>query len=641
MDEVEPVGEALTREEVVEDPVATEESTPAAKEETHANDGETEARGRKREHPGNNDGKPKGDDKGKGKGKDMWGKDPWGGKDAWGKDPWGKDPWGKGKDMWGKDPWGKDPWGKGKDPWGKDGWGKDWGKGGDEGSEEPDAKKHKGPQVTTKAEAELTHLRLFVTGFPADITEDQMASYFGKYGPVNHVEIRRTSASPIGFVVYKNPCDADCCVIDDDNRPGGWNVSYAKHEWVSSVQFNDPMKDPNNKPEGADPLKVFVAGMGFGDSEEEIGDYFSQWGLVTMIQKAKTSSNTGKDKGFGFVFYATEIAVQRALSEPSKPIFKNKKLDVRWRINKNERELMSDAEVADLRKRAVKRHFHKIATLAAGAEPPPYMGGPKGKGPGMEGPGMDMKGAMMGGKFDGKGKDMGKDPWGKGKDPWGEKGYDGKGPGKGFEKGYDGKGKDPWGKGKDPWGGPPQVDPHAEAARLAKEREEYEAKRAMYVRAMLDRERATRDPYEDALRARRADVYGRDPYAGREAASSGQMGAREAYEQYVRQRMSDRGGGGGDDSYGRERGSERESAPAPRDSNTTSARDAYEAYMRMREPRAASGSDSRDDRYADSSRDRDSRRMSTEEYDAALRARSDRRGSDEDAYAAYRKAAAR
>ena len=33
----------------------------------------------------------------------------------------------------------------------------------------------------------------------------------------------------------------------------------------------------------------------FGDTDEEIGDYFSQWGLVTMVQKVQDKE--GKDKG--------------------------------------------------------------------------------------------------------------------------------------------------------------------------------------------------------------------------------------------------------------------------------------------------------------------------------------------------------
>ena len=28
-----------------------------------------------------------------------------------------------------------------------------------------------------------------------------------------------------------------------------------------------------------------MAGLGFGEAEEEIGDYFSQWGLVAMVKK--------------------------------------------------------------------------------------------------------------------------------------------------------------------------------------------------------------------------------------------------------------------------------------------------------------------------------------------------------------------
>ena len=36
-------------------------------------------------------------------------------------------------------------------------------------------------------------------------------------------------------------------------------------------------------------LQVFVAGLSQGDPEEEIGDWFSQWGLVSMVKKLKVT----------------------------------------------------------------------------------------------------------------------------------------------------------------------------------------------------------------------------------------------------------------------------------------------------------------------------------------------------------------
>merc|ERR1719506_2257993 len=130
---------------------------------------------------------------------------------------------------------------------------------------------------------------------------------------------------PQGFATFRNAADADCAVCDNHQGfpHGPADVKFARVQPPNPVPVHgDPMKDPWRRPEGADKLKVFVAGLGFGEAEEEIGDYFSQWGLVAMVKKVKDSS--GKDKGFGFIHFTTEMGPLRLLLEPTKVRFKGK-----------------------------------------------------------------------------------------------------------------------------------------------------------------------------------------------------------------------------------------------------------------------------------------------------------------------------
>ena len=56
----------------------------------------------------------------------------------------------------------------------------------------------------------------------------------------------------------------------------------------------------------ADPCKVFIGGISDRDSEEDVGDFFSQWGLVILVYR---------DRSWGFVTFATKEAALRLLDE--------------------------------------------------------------------------------------------------------------------------------------------------------------------------------------------------------------------------------------------------------------------------------------------------------------------------------------
>ena len=53
--------------------------------------------------------------------------------------------------------------------------------------------------------------------------------------------------------------------------------------------------------------EVFVGGISDRDGEEEVGDFFSQWGLVTLVYRDKAS--------WGFVHFATKEGAMRVLEE--------------------------------------------------------------------------------------------------------------------------------------------------------------------------------------------------------------------------------------------------------------------------------------------------------------------------------------
>merc|ERR1719367_2671491 len=99
-----------------------------------------------------------------------------------------------------------------------------------------------------------------------------------------------------------------------------------------------------------EPCRVFIGGISDRDSEEEVGDFFSQWGLVILVYR---------DKGaWGFVHYATREGAMRLLEEGN-VVFQRRRLDVKAaNSTAPESKRMEENERSDLIRRAIARHFH-------------------------------------------------------------------------------------------------------------------------------------------------------------------------------------------------------------------------------------------------------------------------------------------
>ncbi|CAJ1364041.1 unnamed protein product [Effrenium voratum] len=94
-------------------------------------------------------------------------------------------------------------------------------------------------------------------------------------------------------------------------------------------------------PEGS--LWGSFSGINERDNEEEIGDFFSQWGLVALVYRDKAN--------WGFIHFATKEGASRVLEE-ERVLFQRRPLDVK---KATDRRSMSEEERDDLVRRAVAR----------------------------------------------------------------------------------------------------------------------------------------------------------------------------------------------------------------------------------------------------------------------------------------------
>ncbi|CAH8578690.1 unnamed protein product [Heterobilharzia americana] len=83
----------------------------------------------------------------------------------------------------------------------------------------------------------------------------------------------------------------------------------------------DSMVDDNDD----DSRKLFVGGLSWETSENDLKEYFSRWGKVTQCI-IKLDRFTGNSRGFGFVTLESEDCVSKVLSVPEHWL-KNKKID--------------------------------------------------------------------------------------------------------------------------------------------------------------------------------------------------------------------------------------------------------------------------------------------------------------------------
>lgn len=65
---------------------------------------------------------------------------------------------------------------------------------------------------------------------------------------------------------------------------------------------------------GDDTTKIFVGGLGWETTQDELRGYFEKFGTVTDCL-IKTDPTTGRPRGFGFVLFAESSAVDRVINE--------------------------------------------------------------------------------------------------------------------------------------------------------------------------------------------------------------------------------------------------------------------------------------------------------------------------------------
>jgi heterogeneous nuclear ribonucleoprotein A1/A3 len=148
--------------------------------------------------------------------------------------------------------------------------------------------------------------KLFVGGLTLTTTNEMLRTHFSDYGTVVDASIRRDSVGKprgFGFILFAQPQSVDAVL------KSGTLVIDGK-----VVEPKRLFKDTANGPmAGLMPVpKLFVGGLHLQTSQDTLAAFYSKFGLIHEA-KVVVDPVTGKRRGFGFVRFADQDGLERAM----------------------------------------------------------------------------------------------------------------------------------------------------------------------------------------------------------------------------------------------------------------------------------------------------------------------------------------
>lgn len=162
--------------------------------------------------------------------------------------------------------------------------------------------------------------KIFIGGLARETTAAQFVKHFGKYGEITDSVImkdRRTGQPRgFGFITYADPAVVDK-IIQDTHVLNGKQVEIKRTIPKGAIGS----KDFKTK-------KIFVGGIPTSVNEDEFSDFFSKFGLVKEHQIMRDHASN-RSRGFGFVTFDSEEAVDELLSKGNRIDFAGTKVEIK------------------------------------------------------------------------------------------------------------------------------------------------------------------------------------------------------------------------------------------------------------------------------------------------------------------------
>ncbi|OIW16434.1 hypothetical protein TanjilG_19150 [Lupinus angustifolius] len=159
--------------------------------------------------------------------------------------------------------------------------------------------------------------KLFIGGISWDTDEERLREYFSNYGEVVQSVIMkdRTTgrARGFGFVVFSDPAVADIVIKEKHNIDGRMvEAKKAVPRDDQNLVSRNSGSSVHGSPGPGRTRKIFVGGLASTVTESDFKNYFDQFGTITDVV-VMYDHNTQRPRGFGFITYDSEGAVEKVL----------------------------------------------------------------------------------------------------------------------------------------------------------------------------------------------------------------------------------------------------------------------------------------------------------------------------------------
>jgi RNA recognition motif-containing protein len=160
------------------------------------------------------------------------------------------------------------------------------------------------------SEAKSKTAKVFIGGLSWDTTDQAFYQYFSKFGDIRDAVVMRDKQTGgsrgFGFVTYNDASVVDKVLLAKDVLEIDGKKIDVKPA-VPKEQMQSPSQTARVK-------KLFVGGLPTDLSEQEFRSHFAQFGTI-VDSTIMVDGVSGRSRGFGFVTYDSEDAVDLVLSK--------------------------------------------------------------------------------------------------------------------------------------------------------------------------------------------------------------------------------------------------------------------------------------------------------------------------------------
>ncbi|KAF7190944.1 putative RNA-binding protein [Pseudocercospora fuligena] len=152
-------------------------------------------------------------------------------------------------------------------------------------------------------DAAVIPAKMFIGGLNWETTDESLKQYFSQFGEVVECTVMRDGATGrsrgFGFLTFKDPKNVNTVMVKEHSLDG---------------KLIDPKRAiPRDEQERT--AKIFVGGVSQEATEADFKDFFMKFGRV-LDATLMMDKDTGRPRGFGFVTFDSELAVERTLEGP-------------------------------------------------------------------------------------------------------------------------------------------------------------------------------------------------------------------------------------------------------------------------------------------------------------------------------------